>query len=55
MLSATGPATAQPTNTRTVVSAAKPTVTASSQGTKQRSKASVASRPTTNTRTVEPV
>lgn len=55
LLSATGPATAQPTNTRTVVSAAKPTVTASSQGTKQRSKASVASRPTTNTRTVEPV
>ena len=55
LLSATGPATAQPTNTRTVVSAAKPTVTASSQGTKQRSKASVASRPTTNTRTIEPV
>lgn len=55
LLSATGPATAQPTNTRTVVSAAKPTTTASVQGTKQRSKASVASRPTTNTRTVEPV
>lgn len=55
LLSATGPATAQPTNTRTVVSAAKPTTTASGQGTKQRSKASVASRPTTNTRTVEPV
>lgn len=55
LLSATGPATAQPTNTRTVVSTAKPTATASSQGTKQRSKASVASRPTTNTRTVEPI
>lgn len=55
LLSATGSTTAQPTNTRTVVSAAKPTTTASGQGTKQRSKASVASRPTTNTRTVEPV
>lgn len=41
LLSATGPATAQPTNTRTVVSTAKPTATAS--------------RPTTNTRTVEPI
>lgn len=55
LLSATGPATAQPTNTRTVVSAAKPITTVSGQGTKQRSKTSVASRPTTNTRTVEPV
>lgn len=55
LLSATGPSTVQPTNTRTVVPAAKPTTTASSQGTKQRSKASVASRPTTNTRTIEPV
>lgn len=55
LLSATGPATAQPTNTRTVVSAAKPITTVSDQGTKQRSKTSVASRPTTNTRTVEPV
>lgn len=55
LLSATGPSTAQPTNTRTVVSAAKPTTTASSQGTKQRSKTYAASRPTTNTRTVEPV
>lgn len=54
-LSATGPATAQPTNTRTVVSAAKPITTVSGQGTKQRSKTSVASKPTTNTRTVEPV
>lgn len=55
LLSATGPAAAQPTNTRTVVSAAKPITTISGQGTKQRSKTSVASRPTTNTRTVEPV
>ncbi len=55
LLSATGPATAQPTNTRTVVSAAKPITTVSGQGTKQRSKTSVASKPTTNTRTVEPV
>ena len=55
LLSATGPATAQPTNTRTVVSAAKPITTVSGQGTKQRSKTSVASRPITNTRTVEPV